>query len=955
MPVTLRTKAAAWLLYHRDETIDLACLWAAASLAERLVVGSELPGRAVLCALLIADAVPTCSGIAGRSTGKTFLMCLPSYALVAIATGALWHFAFGLPPAYLAFIPVWILLVWLHRVALPTFGPRLNAWNSLHPSVQLQTIPLEMAALGSAFYAAASFVPRFWPNSYLPALSLLAWPTLRYLTFRLGPLPGKPAFECVRLGLAYLAFAAALAAALEFFGDRISGIDGVLLAWCAIGLACARVAGSACVRRMPAPLMEIARWILVGTAGLWLMQGYARPTLVGAGDALWYATMLADMLAQVHAGVFPVWLGQSITQFNGAIYPLRIAPGFHYMGAFIDLLTFRSLGVIALQNLLLTVMGMGTVYCAYFGLALTIPTRRWLAAGLAILFIACPGVLGVAYASDLFMSWMTVPWVVLVWFATVRSFHNGGSYTTMLLLGASLGLCWWGHSPVAVWMTLIAVCAQLVRFAVTRPNSAAWLRALSGAAFFFAVAAYPVGSVLFYPPEPGLRVDAFQQAGGVVIAHFVREVFPAIFLPLSQGGHALSDLQLGYSLWAVLIFCLWNLRSLRPLSTRYAMGAALVLTLLLLPVPGLSLAMWDAIPRFVRNPTGNWPMNRLYLPLAGAIVFGAAAMISGGILEANRLRRIFAALVAGGCLWSLAEAAKFNVGPRDSAPSPENAIDMLRPENVLLTRFAYFIFPSPPDAFTHGVTDPALENRLRSADTLALTATNYGAAKDSAHELATGTFGPFPGGPANFLQLDAPFRIEPERKYLLDFDFSGRSDTHGVIEIFGKTFHREYAVPEFGGPKAFGAGGDHSSLVALSTTSEDPVDLTLRFYPDGPQASGQPRAPSIRVRLLVYDPSVLPIRLDSLIPYRARVKSRSPGWLETPRMHQLGYVATVNGSPAPVRRSPDGLAWVAVPAGDSLVELDFKAPAGLQALFWLSLSSIGIAAAAAGRAAARLL
>ena len=63
-------------------------------------------------------------------------------------------------------------------------------------------------------------------------------------------------------------------------------------------------------------------------------------------------------------------------------------------------------------------------------------------------------------------------------------------------------------------------------------------------------------------------------------------------------------------------------------------------------------------------------------------------------------------------------------------------------------------------------------------------------------------------------------------------------------------------------------------------------------------------------------------------------------------MHQLGYMATVNGRHAALRRSPDGLAWIEVPAGDSRVELDFIAPTGLQALFWLSLASIAAVAMA---------
>src|SRR6185312_9568491 len=197
----------------------------------------------------------------------------------------------------------------------------------------------------------------------------------------------------------------------------------------------------------PGAGQENLRRLSVGAAALFLLRGYLRRTLEGGGDSGWYATMLADVVAQTRAGIFPVWAGQSIYQFNGAIYPLRVAPAFHQLGALVDALTGRTLGVYALQNLLLTAVGLAAAYAAYFTLAALLPSRRWLAAGLAVLFFACPGVVGLPYIADLFMSWTTVPFVPVVWYATLRSFRDGGPAATLALLGGSLGLCWWGHSP----------------------------------------------------------------------------------------------------------------------------------------------------------------------------------------------------------------------------------------------------------------------------------------------------------------------------------------------------------------------------------------------------------------------------------------------------------------------------------------------------------------------------
>jgi hypothetical protein len=890
MSETLRAKVVAWIEENRAQLLDVASLWLAALLGEWLLMSSELPPRAIACALLIADAVPASSRLVGRRPARDFLRNLPYYAAVALATAALWHFAFQLPAASLGFVPLWLALNWLHRVALPRLWPRLEAFDIRHPASLARGTLLETCALGAGFYLASSFVPGFWPNRSFPAVAWLAWPAVRRLSFRLR-LPGSPGAEWLRLVLDYLCFSAAVGGALVVWGSPLSRPYAVAFFWCFVGVAAARCAWAMVAASQPKPGSEAARWIVIAVAGFWLLRDYATFNLKGAGDAHWYGMMLADMLAQVHLGVFPVWMGQSITQFNGAIYPLRIAPGFHYLGALLDALTFRSLGVLAVQNLLLTLVGVGSVFCCYFGLAFLIPNRRWVATGLAIVFLACPGILGMIYKNDLFMSWVTVPWVVLTWYTTIQSFRDGGRLRTMVILGVALGLCWWGHSPIALWTTLIAAAIQVARMAIARPPWSGWLASGVGAATFLVVAAYPIGSVLLFPPEAGLRVDAFQQATGSSIAYFVRQVFPSTLLPLSPGAHELSDLQLGYTIWALLGFCLWNFRRAPVVSAGASFAAALFLLFLLTPIPQLNAVLWNAVPQFVRNATSNWAMNRLYLPLACAIVFGAAGMVSAGILEDRRRQEIFLLLAALGCAWSISEASKFHRTPYDPTLPASDAADMMRPENAVLTRFAYFIFPQPPDAFTHGTTDPAMETLLRSTDTLQPIASNYEAAKATARLDASGAFVPPVPGTANFAQLDKRFRIERGRSYLLDFSFPQGSATRGVIEIAGRTFHREYALPEYGGSKAFGAGGDHRSLVPLSTSSPTPVDLTLRYFPE----SAQPADPVIRVRFLEYDPSALPIRLESLIPYRVLVKSPAAAWLETPRMHQVGYIAMANG------------------------------------------------------------
>jgi hypothetical protein len=671
------------------------------------------------------------------------------------------------------------------------------------------------------------------------------------------------------------------------------------------------------------------------------MKGFATASLHGSADALWYSMNLADAVTQARAGVFPIWAGQSIYQFNGSISPIRIAPAFQYLGVLLDTLTFRSLGFSALQNLLLILLAIGAAATAYLGLRTLLPDRKWLATGLTLLFLSCPGVLGIAYNGNLFMSWTTVPLIPVVLFATVRSFPNRGGSGTLALLGAALGLCWWGHSPIALWATLVAGVAQLARIALQARQGTAWAPIFVGAIVFSAIAAYPIGSVLLYPAEPTYHADKFQSAPSRSVVEALGQVFPGSFLPVSAVGRSQGDFQIGYGLWAVLLFSLWTQRrSWRP-SSAVLFAAAIVLAVMLIPVPGLAVALWSAVPAFIRDATGSWPASRFCLLIAGAIVFGAAA--GSGSMDTALRRRQLALLVGVGCAWSFAEALRFDADSRGAVESPDVAVDLFRPENVQLSRYSYGFFPhypALPTTFTHGVTDPELENHLVAADLSTPVSRGFDAALADGHLLWASNFTWVPAGHPDHAELEQGVKIEPNQHYLLEFDFDHPGALHGVLQLSGKHFFREYGLPEHGGSRSFGVGGQHLTVLPLETTAGS-ESIAVRFFPADPLTPDQPVPASVgAVKLLSYDRADLPVRVDGWIPFRAEVRSPVDAWLETPRVYQTGYTATVNRQPALVRESPETLVCVAVPKGDSIVELTFSPAAGMRTLFWLSLLSI---------------
>ena len=694
---------------------------------------------------------------------------------------------------------------------------------------------------------------------------------------------------------------------------------------------------------------ENIRWLLVLLAGAGLMAGFARTTLHGTADAGWYATMLADTVGQVRAGVFPVWLGQTEYQFNGAIYPIRVAPAFHYIGAGLDLLTWRSLGIFALQNLQTMLIGMVAIASAYACLRQILPARRWTCAGLAFLFLACPGVVGMSYNTDLLMSWTTVPWVPVVWLMTVRFLRGGADGRDMILWGLALGMCWWGHSPIALWLSIFSgACMAVGLF----PRRAFLLRlgpAVLGGAALGLTAAYPVFSVLCFPPESGVNAAGFQKASASTVMYFLSQAFPGVLRPVSRIGRELSDFQLGWALWLALAAALYLAARLRRRDAIVLASVPALIAILLTPWPRFGQMLWQAVPDFVRDTTGNWVMNRLYLVLASSVVFSLAAALSSWRGKSGLRRWPFCMLFLAALAWSGWEARKFAIGSIACARPIDTAESQIRLENNTLTRFAYNIFPGYPSSFTHGVMDGSLEYRILEPDMKTMRFSGNAEARAIGRPVAEADYVPKDG----LAVQDHPFRLEHGQHYVLDFAWMNPPAARGTLTVIGSSLFRIYDVPEYGFARSFGVGGGHAREMPIWTSLPGGENFSTQLNPaDGP-AQLDHAFPLARLTLVEYDAEKLSTFVRMWIPYRATVRLTRPGWLETPRMYQESYVARVDGRRVSIAKSPDGLVAIPVPAGVTNVELKFKPPLGLEAIFWTSF--LGIAALLAFASGAFLL
>jgi hypothetical protein len=126
-----------------------------------------------------------------------------------------------------------------------------------------------------------------------------------------------------------------------------------------------------------------------------------------------------------------------------------------------------------------------------------------------------------------------------------------------------------------------------------------------------------------------------------------------------------------------------------------------------------------------------------------------------------------------------------------------------------------------------------------------------------------------------------------------------------------------------------------SHVLTLWTDGDTPEEVRVQFVFSGEVARDVPVF--ARFEFVAFDPARLPVQVESWAPFRARVKSKGDTWLETPRLFLPGYRATVNGRPVKASSSHEGLVKLPVPAGESLVELNYAGPLPLRLAYYTSL------------------
>lgn len=681
------------------------------------------------------------------------------------------------------------------------------------------------------------------------------------------------------------------------------------------------------------------RWMLLIALLLLLHHPLLTHGSVGAGDAYWYSIMVADFTSQWRAGIFPVFVGQSEFAFNGAVSPLRLAPGLQHLAGVIDLITLHQQPFYGLLNLALVVSFVGGGLSCYFCLRAIEPRAPWLAFLLSLLYSMCPGVLALAYAGDLFMSITCLPYVPLVLYGAWRTVSRGDFFAVMIMVAGAAAL-WYCHPPIALWATAVAAVSQLVRLFREGRNPQTWRQWIGGALVFGLLAGFCFVSVLTLH-LPNIATNR------AVLVENVRSAYPAALQPVSTTLIALSDYQLGWSLWAVFLVGILGLCFSRPrLPVVALLAGALLLLAFLLPTPWLLQTLWFAVPQAVCDITYMWPMQRFYVLLAALAVFIAFASLAPLALRHRVLHLLLLLLGVGGATWSAREAGKFQQHAHLTTSAPAQAQQQQLPQNHVLTRYSFNPFPELPSYFSHGFIDPRLENRLLAGGSLQPLADNQGSVTDGSALTKIAAQGswivsqPDPNAPS--LRLQPDLHLEPGRQYVLRLDFAHPEFAGGLV-MRGPRLNRLYWLPDSGfgshpatPSSAFGALPGQRRTMLLWTDQTKAEDVTVQFFFND---SSVGRVSDFgRYELAEFDPARLPVSVHTWTPYVARTAVAQPAFLETPRIYLNGYRAEVNGRHVEVSRSPDARVMIPLPAGENEVRLSYPGPLLLRLAYFTSLS-----------------
>ena len=400
--------------------------------------------------------------------------------------------------------------------------------------------------------------------------------------------------------------------------------------------------------------------------------------------------------------------------------------------------------------------------------------------------------------------------------------------------------------------------------------------------------------------------------------------------PLTPPHEGMHLLQLGWGLDIAVVAATLSLFGPRPLGAKLLFAASLGLVICTFRVPLVSDFLDGYFPRSVLATCG-FPLRLRIMPVIASFSAMAGVVWLATLPKSSRWTAPALAALALLAAWGGYQATRFIASTRVLTSGADQTQQALRTENVPLARYAYDLMHLP-EYYSNNSSDPRLESRLLDDSGKIVVGPVESArileAKSVRHLRLTCT--PIQG--SAWFNVVPDFTLEPGEHVVLRFEFDPGRTYNGFLFLIAEHEYREYHLPDSGLTKAFGIGGSRTTVLSVWNSGKVAEHVHLSMHREAGNDLNVDGGFFANLAMSPFDGKVLPVDLESLIPYRASVSTETGGWLETFVLYLPGYRATVDGSPVPVDKSAEALAEIRVPPGRHSIEMRFVGSARL----WLA-------------------
>jgi hypothetical protein len=531
------------------------------------------------------------------------------------------------------------------------------------------------------------------------------------------------------------------------------------------------------------------------------------------------------------------------------------------------------------------------------------------------------------------LEWVQVGSLGLGWMALAQLVVMRRSPWWCVAFLAAGGLLYATNRPWLAWLVLTSLLLVIAVVAIRRWR---WFEAADYGPLLLLGSVFAAAGVmdaalrthlLAAPPYPQ-QIDQWRNLWA---AHFLQPLTPAL--------NTTGDLQPGWGLWLGWPAAAWAAGRSRAAQLWFA--AITLLSVNLVPWPGISAFMVEFFPVNLRDTAGLTQALRVVPVFCGLLAFGALLAWREEQVDSRPWRRrLGAGVLVLAAVWGGFEVRPILARGFRAESSRELTATYWRPDTAHFHRFVYDLVQIP-DYYSHGKFYPEMELRLWDANRTELfspadTVQAMEAAGSRPLRLEARPTDNQPG----WFDLQPGFAAQPGERLVLRFEFDPRRRYDGYLFIVGEHGDREYILPASGWPKAFGTGETNGRHLMVWNSGQTVENYRLRIYRVPGNGTESPEGFFANLTLSTYDPARSAIQLESLNPWRARTRFGHEAWLETSRVFLPGYQVMRDGRPLAATefgRTPDGLLQVRVPPGEHVVELHYTGTAVLRAAGWVSL------------------